>query len=57
MLIMVQTTVKVSPFFAAQNLIFALESVQRDQNGRNIILSIVLDGNIFVLANVYSPND
>ena len=36
---------------------FALESIQRDQNGRVIILSIVLDGNKFVLANVYSPND
>ena len=48
MLIMVQTTVLFNP-----KLNFALESIQRDQNGRVVILSIVLDGNNFVLANVY----
>ena len=44
-------------FLSSLKLNFALESIQRDQNGCVIILSIVLDGNKFVLANIYSPDD
>ena len=36
---------------------FTVESYTRDSNGRIIIVSIVLDKEKFVLANIYSPND
>ena len=36
---------------------FTVESYTRDRNGRIIILSIVLDKEKFVLANIYSPNN
>ena len=36
---------------------FKINSIHKDKNGRVIIISIVLEDNTFVIANVYSPND